>query len=68
VNPTEASIVILGIPMSEDQPQFSLTMAAIPLRLLGLFLLSLAILIPGCQAVFAQDARAQTTPSAGMPR
>jgi hypothetical protein len=31
-------------------------LAAIPLRLLGLFLLSLAILIPGCQAVFAGDA------------
>ena len=31
-------------------------MSAIPLRLLGLFLLALAIVIPGCQAVFAQGA------------
>jgi hypothetical protein len=29
--------------------------ASIPLRLLGLFLLSLAIIVPGCQAVFARD-------------
>jgi hypothetical protein len=34
----------------------------IPLRLLGLFLLSLAILIPGCQAVFARDAADGKTP------
>jgi len=30
-------------------------MSTIPLRLLGLFLLALAIVIPSCQAVFAHD-------------
>ena len=64
MNPRGTSIVILDIPMSDDRVQGSMTMGAIPLRLLGLFLLSLAILIPGCQAIFAQDARAQTTYSA----
>jgi len=30
-------------------------MAVLPLRLLGLLLLTLAIVIPGCQAVFPLD-------------
>jgi hypothetical protein len=30
-------------------------MAVLPLRLLGLFLLTLAIAIPSCQAVFPRD-------------
>jgi hypothetical protein len=49
--------------MSGSRLRFSITpiLAAIPLRLLGLFLLSLAIVIPGCQAVFARDAGEQTT-------
>ena len=64
MNPRGTSIVILDIPMSDNRPQSSPMMGAIPLRFLGLFLLSLAILIPGCQAIFAQDARAQTTYSA----
>jgi hypothetical protein len=44
--------------MSLDRSRWSTTSitASIPLRLLGLFLLSLAIVIPGCQAVFAEHA------------
>jgi hypothetical protein len=36
-------------------------MAVLPLRLLGLLLLTLAIVIPGCQAVFPLD-RASAVP------
>jgi len=31
-------------------------MAVLPLRLLGLFLLTLAIAVPSCQALFSRDA------------
>jgi hypothetical protein len=37
-------------------------MAIIPLRLLGLLLLTLAITIPGCQALFPLDSASATKP------
>jgi hypothetical protein len=43
--------------------------SSIPLRLLGLFLLALAIVIPGCQAVFAGTAGDPALPfRSGMMR
>jgi len=37
-------------------------MAIIPVRLLGLLLLTLAITIPGCQALFPLDSPSATKP------
>jgi hypothetical protein len=38
------------------------TMAIFPLRVLGLFLLTLAIAIPSCQAVFPPDGEGTSEP------
>jgi hypothetical protein len=75
VNPPGALIVMLVYcqdepgrtvprrPPAAPRGEFTgLMMAKIPLRLLGLFLLTLAIAIPSCQAVFARAASGTQAP------